>query len=86
MSLGTYVPEQQQEAVTASGSRNMNVTVAQWHALIAAQREERRQQDEHAAAQQRAELRRAGMEPVSPAQWRARLAATHTRKADSRSR
>lgn len=76
LSLGTYVPEQQ-EAVTAGagGSRNMNVTPEEFRALIGAQRQERRQRDERAAAQRRADLHRAGMKPVTPAQWRAQLAA-----------
>jgi hypothetical protein len=75
LSLGTYVPEQQQDAVTAGagGSPNMNISVAEWRALIAAQRQERRQLEERAAAQRLAELLRAGTEPVSPAQWRAQL-------------
>jgi hypothetical protein len=59
----------------------MNVTPDEFRALIAAQRQERRQQEEHAAAQRRAELRRAGVEPVSSAQWRTRLAARRARDA-----
>jgi hypothetical protein len=77
LSLGTYVPERQEQAVTAGA--NINVTPDEFRALIGAQRQERRQRDERAAAQRLAELRRAGTEPVSPAQWRARLAARRAR-------